>query len=173
MTCIVGVEYGGKVWIGADSSGVSNDHINIRADRKVFVNNGYIFGFAGSFRIGQILRYNFKPPVYTKDKDIEEFMVVDFIRDLKIVLEEHNKDHMKPYFLTGYMGNLFTIHEDFQVARNTYPYSAIGSGLEPAMGSLFSTYELNIPIDEKIRLALHSAQQFCSSVREPIYIECV
>ena len=62
MTCIVGLEHKGKVYIGGDSAGVAGYSLSVRADQKVFINGNFIFGFTSSFRMGQILRFGFNPP---------------------------------------------------------------------------------------------------------------
>lgn len=170
MTCVVGFEYNNKVWIGADSAGISGDYVSVRADKKVFRNKDYVFGFAGSFRMGQLLQYYFQPPGFFSSKDIDEFMIVDFIPKLKAILTTESE---KPNCLIGFRGKLFSVQEDYQVARNVYPYHAIGAGNEPAMGSLFTTYSMDMSVEEKLILALRAAQQFCTAVREPFHIESV
>jgi ATP-dependent protease HslVU (ClpYQ) peptidase subunit len=62
MTCVIGyVDKKTKdIFIGADSSAALGDEIFKRSDEKVFVSGPMIFGFAGSFRMGQILRYSFE-----------------------------------------------------------------------------------------------------------------
>ena len=79
ITCIVRLEFDGKVWIGADSAGVAGYSLVIRADEKVFIKNDFIFGFTDSFRMGQLLRYRFEPPKHHPDDDLMEFMSTDFI----------------------------------------------------------------------------------------------
>ncbi len=58
MTCIVGVTDGTEVVLGGDSAGVSIEtrQLEVRANRKVFRRQDYVFGYSGSFRMGQILR---------------------------------------------------------------------------------------------------------------------
>lgn len=51
MTCIVGLEHNGRVYIGADSAGVSGWDLTVRADKKVFRNGSFLFGFTDSFRM--------------------------------------------------------------------------------------------------------------------------
>ena len=48
MTCIVGLEHNGAVWIGGDSAGVDNSlGIQTRDDRKVFQIGEAVIGFTG------------------------------------------------------------------------------------------------------------------------------
>ena len=63
MTCIVGLVHADGVTIGADSAGCDGAWgIVTRADTKLFHNGPFLFGFTSSFRMGQLLRYAFKPP---------------------------------------------------------------------------------------------------------------
>ena len=66
MTVIVGLQHNGAVYIGGDSAGIAGYDLMIRHDEKVFVNQQFIMGYTTSFRMGQILRYSFKPPVQQK-----------------------------------------------------------------------------------------------------------
>lgn len=62
MTAIAGLVHDGRVLIGADSGGVAGWTLNVRKDSKVFTNGAYVMGFTTSFRMGQLLRWAFKPP---------------------------------------------------------------------------------------------------------------
>ena len=80
MTCIVGIVYNGVVHIGGDSAGVSGLDITIRKDKKVFTNGEFVMGFTSSFRMGQVLQYDFKPPkIKDVDDDLMAYMVRKFI----------------------------------------------------------------------------------------------
>lgn len=70
MTCIVGIADGKKVWIGGDSQGTAGHALTIRADTKVFVKDPMVFGFCGSYRMGQLLRHSLSlPKHYEGDTD--------------------------------------------------------------------------------------------------------
>src|SRR5690606_9234922 len=80
MTCIAGLRTNdGRVYIGGDSAGVAGLSLQVRADQKVFVNGGFLFGFTSSFRMGQVLRHSFTPPNRHPDKDVMAFMVTEFV----------------------------------------------------------------------------------------------
>jgi hypothetical protein len=79
MTCIVGLEHQGKVYIGADSAGVQGYNVTCRSDEKVFQNKDFILGFTSSFRMGQLLRYSFNPPTQPANKDDMHYLATDFI----------------------------------------------------------------------------------------------
>jgi ATP-dependent protease HslVU (ClpYQ) peptidase subunit len=68
MTCIVGVNHNGNIYIGGDSAGVAGLQLQIRSDEKVFLTGDFIMGFTTSFRMGQLLRYAFSPPEHSQKK---------------------------------------------------------------------------------------------------------
>ena len=79
MTCIVGLVMPDGIYVGGDSAGVGGYSLTVRADEKVFINSGFIFGFTSSFRMGQILRFGFAPPKLHADIDLYEYMVTTFV----------------------------------------------------------------------------------------------
>jgi 20S proteasome alpha/beta subunit len=181
MTCIVGFEYNGKVWIGGDSAGVAGDFINARSDKKVFCIPPFIFGFSGSYRMGQILRYHFEPPQLKTepDFDLERFMVVDFVEAFRSTLKKYgwqkadDEGDACTSFLVGVQGQLYKIEGNFQIGKSLKPYNSVGAGYEIAMGALYATYKLDATVEEKLTIALSAAQEFCSAVREPFHIEFI
>ena len=173
MTCIVGLVENGKVYMGADSAGVSGLDICIRADEKVFINNNFLMGFTTSFRMGQLLRYAFVPPKRFPGDDIDRFMVTKFIDGVRKCLKDggfatkEKEAEEGGIFLVGYEGNLFYVGSDYQIGRNVYGYDAVGCGEKYALGSLYASK--GNP-RERIRGALMAAQQFSGGVLEPFHI---
>lgn len=172
-TCIVGIEEKGTVYIGADSAGISGLDITIRADEKVFINGPFIIGFTSSFRMGQLLRYKFDPPEQTVNvKDDMEYMVTTFIDSVRNLFKNNGFGDKEATsggtFLVGYKGNLYTVHNDFQVGKSVLPYSAVGCGADFALGSMFSTK--NMLPEKRIKLALEAASAFSAGVAPPFKI---
>ena len=116
MTCIAGVEHSGKVWIGGDSAGVAGYALTVRADEKVWVDNGFVFGFTSSFRMGQLLRYNLSLPlqryeVPESNAEAEiKFMTTHFVDAVRKVLKDggyaknDNGQERGGTFLVGWRG---------------------------------------------------------------------
>jgi len=182
MTCIVGLVDNGKVYMGGDSAGCAGFDLSIRADQKVFKNDDFIMGFTTSFRMGQLLRYDFSPPKYHTDVDIYKYMVTDFINEVRRCLKnggyasKKDEEESAGTFLVGFKGQLFRICNDYQVGQNILPFDACGCGQSYALGSLHSTNETwggfpKIDPQTRIEMALHTAQQFSAGVREPFHIE--
>lgn len=140
MTCIVGIEHDG-VTLGADSAASDGWTITSRADTKLFRNGDYLFGFCGSFRMGQLLHYAFDPPP-VPSRGVERFMVTTFIDAVRTCLLEGGfaeKRKSGPEtggtFLVGAAGRLWQVEDDYQVARDAHGFDSIGSGAEVALGS--------------------------------------
>lgn len=175
MTCIVGLVDGGRVFIGGDSAGTSDWHLQIRADRKVFESSGFLYGFSGSFRAGQILQYCFEPPVTGRDDpDLMRYMVGEFIPALRAAIEcEVGKEDRKAIhfdFLVGFRERLFAVSNDMQVGEFAAGFGACGCGRDPALGALTVLHRVNVDPAWKLKRALEAAEQWNSGVRGPFTV---
>jgi len=174
MTCIIGLVDKNIVYMGGDSAGVAGYTLTVRADQKVFKAGEFLMGFTSSFRMGQLLRYSLKPPKYHPDIDLFEYMVVDFVNSLRECLKsggyakKDKEEETAGTFLIGFHGRLFKIGSDYQVGESELPFDACGCGEEIAVGSMFSTSEMEP--EDRIRLALSAAEQFSAGVRGPFTI---
>lgn len=175
MTCIVGLVFNKNVYIGGDSAGVNSCfHKQIRADEKVFVKDGFIFGFTSSFRMGQLLHYSLKlPPVKA---DLMAYMVTDFVDAVRNCFKAGgygttlNGEDSGGFFLVGHKGRLFQIAGDYQVGEVFDRYAAVGCGQELALGSLYSS--TGKP-EQRIRKALQAAAHHSAGVAAPFIIKKV
>ena len=180
MTCIVGIAERGKVWIGGDSAGVSEYNLTVRRDKKVTINGPYIIGFTSSFRMGDILKWCFKPPKPPKkEEQLEKFMADQFIDSIskcfayKGYETTDNGKKEAGQFLVGVHGVLFNIFNDYQVGRNVVNYESCGCGSQVALGSMFtSSSNLTSKSDpeSRITMALDAATAFSAGVRGPYHI---
>lgn len=181
MTCIVGLEQDGIVYIGGDSAGVEAYSLAIcgRADEKVFVTESgeFIMGFCGSFRIGQLLRYALSPPEQSQKKDDMAYMVTDFIdavramqKDKGSMKKENELEEHDAAFLVGYKGRLYVVESDFQVGRPIENYAAVGCGAQIALGAMFATRNSGLAAPNRIELALTAAAEYSAGVRGPFLV---
>jgi len=177
MTCIVGLVKDGEVFIGGDSAGVGGLSLAKRQDKKVFKNGEFIFGFTSSFRMGQLLRYSLTPPKNLEEKDVYQFMVVEFVNAIRECLKnggfarKDNETESGGTFLVGYKGRLFKIMDDYQVGEVFDNFTACGCGEDIALGSMFSSKSLGE--EERILLALKAASNYSAGVAEPFYVESI
>lgn len=181
MSCVIGFESNGVIYMGADSAGIDSSSLSIstRVDEKVFVaeTNDFIMGFAGSFRVGQLLRYASDLPEQSNKKDDMAYMVTDFVDSIKNAQRDHGAlrrdseiEEHDAEFLVGYKGKLYIIESDFQVCRPIENYAAIGSGAQVALGALYALRDSSISPQNKIQLALNAASEYCAGVRPPFVI---
>jgi ATP-dependent protease HslVU (ClpYQ) peptidase subunit len=175
MTAVVGLKYNDEILIGADSAGIgSNYSLTIRKDEKVFFVGKFLIGIAGSFRMGNLLRYYLPPLSQHQDMDDVTFMNIDFIETVREIFK--NGGYIKSSggrefgggFLVGYRKNLYHIDTDLQVGISHDSYDAIGCGADLCLGSMYSTSRL--PPLKRIQTALEAAQRHNGGVRGPFLI---
>lgn len=197
MTAIVAVEAGGKVWLGADSAGVESDSLAIstRLDTKLFWNNGYLIGFAGSFRAGQIVKHKLSMPDFPKEflpenfcpeisaekiclknlpqnllVAVENFFATEFVETIQLAFGESAwapTDTDTFNFVVAYGPYMVTIENDYQIAIES-DYVAIGTGGPVALGALAVTK--GSP-QTRLRKALEAASKHNAGVRRPFYYD--
>ena len=174
MTCIAALSYGGVVYMGGDSAAADEDSslISSRKEPKVFIKNGYLIGYAGSFRFGKVVEHSFNPPKF-QDGRIDKFLNTSFIDALRECCELNKVDpgseEDSSEMLIGVAGRVFEFCNDWHFGEDVNDFNAIGSGTKLALGSLYSTRRMRSP-NARIQLALESAERFSASVRGPFTI---
>lgn len=184
MTCIIGLEYSGKVYIGGDSASASGWDIRTTSLRKVFLNGQYLIGYTTSFRMGQLLQYATLPEypdTWSRDRDTTlRFMVTEFIPAVRKIFADEgytridNNREEAGTFLIGYRGFLFNISDDFQVNQYQDGIASIGCGASYGLGAL--EILLNWHPDEPERnliSALQASGKFSNGVCPPYYVESI
>lgn len=175
MTCIVGIEKDGAVWIGGDSAGTAgNMNQRIRGDKKVFKKGEFLFGFCGSFRMGQLLRHNLILPEQAPGQDDVGFLVNDFIASVKACLGEGKEipNGFEGAFLVGYRGHLYNIEGDFQVGQPEAKFDACGSGADVAVGAMHASVKEK-SCKKRIVQALEASALNNAAVRPPFTVMCL
>lgn len=178
-TCIAAITEGRSVWLMGDSAGVSGLSVVVRTDKKVFVKTDvtgstqFGFGFTSSFRMGQLIQFDFNIPALPVMMDLYEYMVSLFIPELRACLKDggfsviDNNAESGGTFLVGVKGRIFDIEDDFQVGENFADFSACGCGRDLALGALYATQHLGMDPSKRLTLALEAAQEFNGGVRAP------
>ncbi len=142
MTCIVGIQKEGRVYLGADRAASNGWTVVDSGVSKVFKNGKMIAGYSGSFRFGQLLEYVFEVPPQPKDVDDMKYMCLTFVDALREVLKDRGQARIRDNVestgwgsaLIGYRGVLYELDSDFQVRPK--PYASTGSGYIAALGVL-------------------------------------
>ena len=190
MTCIIGMIHENKIYMGCDSAGVNEyGNASLTAIPKVFKrwNDSFIFGYSGSFRLGQILQYSFPfgdevVPIKTPD----EYMIGTFVGRLRDALnkegfmkKENNLETMDANFLVGVKllednkPHLYCVQSDLQCTRFTPPVLSIGSGYQYALGAMTAYGRIDLNPMQRIEKSLEIAALHCSTVRGPFHVESI
>jgi len=164
MTCVVGLVKSGKIYMGSDSAAVDvvGGHIFAQKSPKVFMVGQYGIAFTDSFRMGQILQYNWIPPKFTgNSRTLDKFMRTKFVESVKEAFKaggygnignQSEAEDSGGIFLIGVKGTgrLFYMDDDFQIGENIVPYYAerYRNGLCPRLTAFYSINERSI---QKVR----------------------
>ena len=176
MTCIVGVpQGGGRVVMGADSAGLCDWDLTVRADAKVFTRGPFLMGFTSSFRMGQLLKYRLDVPEHPEGMADLEYLSTAFVDAVRECLGDggwRKKEHEREEggtFLVGYRGRVYEVESDFQVGEPAAGYAACGCGARIALGALHAL-GVRVPPTERVRRALEAAEALSAGVRGPFVI---
>lgn len=177
MTCVIGQRTEEGVWIGADSAGTDPwGAQTIRADTKVFRVARMTMGFCGSFRMGQLLRFNLTPSPHPDGMSDYEYMVRVFVDDIRKVMKRGGFAHVKNgveeggQFLVAYRDGLYEVEEDFQVGISASKYACIGSGGLVASGAMAVLTADAVEPPKAIRRALKVASEQDAFVAPPFVV---
>lgn len=177
MTCIVGFANEKMMVLAGDSAGVSGYDIVVRNDPKVFSvrqvdGPNVLIGFAGSFRMGQLLMTLHVPKDTIGDQF--SFMVQEFIPRVRKLftqggfMAKENGREEGGMFLVGYRGKLFTVGYDFQVGEVAEQYDSIGCGESFALGALdVLLRQKEVDPEKALITALEVAEKRSLGVRRP------
>lgn len=146
MTCIVGLVKGDTVWLGGDRAATGGGlNRTLIKDPKVFEKDHIGFGVCGLPKVMDALQHAIELPPYSGDEAKAHLvnLVVPAIREgLKQFecTEEHaGQQYFHGAMLIAFMGRLYQLESNFQLVESAQGFDAVGSGAEPALGSLRST----------------------------------
>lgn len=152
MTCIVGLVKGDTVWLGGDRAATNGSlDRTIIKEPKVFVKGNVAFGVCGLPKVMDAIQHTLELPD-DSDADAKGYLVGSLVPSLRENLkklectEEHNgQQYFNGALLIGYRGRLFQVQSNFQLVEADNGFGAVGSGAEPALGSLRSTKKMSNP----------------------------
>lgn len=174
MTCIIGLEYNNKVYIGGDSAASTYDEIRIINQDKVFKVDNLIFGYAGSPRVSQIIQYHLKISEHNNFKDDLTYMVKVVIEDMRKCLTTYGVDDEKiredfyAVCLIGYNHKLYCIYSDYQVHSIKDGLLSVGSGSSYALGAMYVLKDLEPR--QRILKSLEASAYFSTTVDKPFKV---
>ena len=184
MTCIIGMEKNGVVYIAGDSAGSNSNHdVTVIAEDKIAKRGNLIYGVAGQFRPHQILSYYVDFTDFDEDAELEEFLhqylipsFMDSLRDNGALIIEDSEENMWATFLIGYKGKLVLLQRDFGVLSSTNGLLGIGTGGSYALSAVHVLDEMTkehgieLPPHELLFKAMESAEIYNGGVRRPFIV---
>lgn len=174
MTCIVGVEINNKTYMGSDSSAVTDTNKWAVDEPKLFIRDGLLFGYAGCFRMANLIQYQLKVPKHRKSMTDKEYLNVPLIEELRRVFRAndytYDQTSNESSLLIGYRGKLYTLENGYILTRTMGKYAAIGTGAAVALGSLYATKELGgLKPEQRLQLALRAAVEHSRGICAPYH----
>lgn len=176
MTCIAGIAQGGRVWLGCDGITVEGDARWIGAAPKVFRRGEFIFGFAGSYRIGDVLHHVLEIPKQPDNENDERWLHVTFVPHVRATFAEagflQNKNEVESLpecgILFGYRGVLHWLERDFHIGSPADGIGACGSGGDYARAAMYALPRL--APRARIHRALEIAERCSITVSAPFKV---
>lgn len=183
MTCVIGYldKKNDCVYLGGDSLGSNGWMKTTYHQRKVFHSkdtDNLIIGLSGTFNL-QALEYEklFDELELLKDKIDREYLITKFVPKLREVVNKYNanmnKDNlnqMEGALLFGYKSQLFQIQCNYSLLEPANGFDVIGCGYQVALGSLYTTKDADMSIEDKIIKALEASEALNEGVQRPFYI---
>ncbi len=171
MTLIIGYKNKDGIWVGGEAKASDGDEAFYVAEPKVFAKGPFTYGFAGSFRFGQILQYCFDAPSHPGNMDDYTYLVSRWLRVLQGVLADNGGVKITEGIAnTGdgscimvYRDSIYVLQEDFAILKLADPYVALGAGSTCAMGALWALQKMSLPGEKLVDLALEAGAMYTPS----------
>jgi len=173
MSCVIGVVQDGHIYLGADGYATTEEGERRPIIAKKLVRNkGYVFGYTGSVRTGQLIGpHDFDPP--DNIDDLSEALRQHLYERGCVATNELNLHMQACNFLVIYGERLYEILMDFQLNEVMGNYTAVGSGAPYAMGALYVLDRTKLKAVDKIEIALKAASEFHTTCGPPFDYEYV
>jgi len=175
MTVIVGANYDGVTYLGADSSASDETSIEARVENKVWIDGNWVAASCPNFRFIQLVKhyldldYILGPPEETTTREL----VVKLVPILRRVIESEQHPIDDWTLLLGGNGVMYEIDSGYAVS-SVPDYVSIGSGAEYALGSMFNYWETkHHPLDNvesAVKTAVESGCFFSITCCEPVTV---
>ena len=168
MTCIVGLEADGKVFLAGDIQGTGYNNKVVHTQPKVFAKGELVFGYTTSYRFGQLVEHALGNPVVpANDDEVYRWLITVMVPQLKAALKDGGFEG-GGNALIGVRGQLWELQNDWSVLRSKLGYSAVGSGYEYAHGAMHTYGKLGVfssqTAERALKIAVEAAGTFSPSV---------
>lgn len=178
MTCIIGIQHEGVVYIGGDRSAIDGWNRFVSEESKIFRIGEILIGTSGSHLVAQALKYDLKlSRVQRTDGEADmDYLVTVFAKEVRQLLaglttkrDDDGEASFSGGALFGYRGNLYRMSSNCQINHFIRRYDAIGSGAPFALGAVAAS-GLHEPT-KIIHHALRITSDLCCDVCAPFDVE--
>lgn len=177
MTTVAAVQGAGWVAMAADS--MSNDgsryYLLAPSTPKIISVGAYMIGFAGDLRaINAASEFEPSSPPDADGDELDRFMAGTFRRELRELMDDSGFKKIGEFqTLIAVNGVLYETGDQYDVIRDTHPYSAIGSGSPYALGAMAALSPIKPPTSVNagcrlVQAGVQAAEEFDLNTRSPI-----
>lgn len=171
MTCIIGCVRDGNVHMIGDKMASNGFTGQVTPQPKVFTNNGFIFGYTTSFRMGQLLQYSWNPPSRTEGIEDDVYLYRDVVNSFVKLFKDNdygckNDSELETgEFIFGWGGRLFR-HQSNHSLLEAEEYVCEGSGTYHAEAAMCALLNYSDWDDTEVLLSksLEVVAKFVTSV---------
>lgn len=167
MTTIVAIQTKDGAVIAADSQ-ITEDNLRTISftTPKIVTIGKFLIAISGDSRPGDILAYNWKPPLY-RGEDPTQFMgkkvipsIIEAFRNNGYEFSGADKDKDSGFdYLIAFNGLVYHIACDLSFLQSEYGIYGIGSGGQFALGYLYSSVvPANLTMEKAIKVAKHAVE---------------
>lgn len=144
MTCIVGLVSGDSVFLGGDRAATDGGlGRTLIKEPKVFEKGDVGFGVCGLPKVMDVVQHVVELPPFNGG-DAKAYLVASVVPTVREALKKYEctetarggQQQFHGAMLIGFRGRLFLMEGNFQLVEAAKPWAAVGSGQEPALGSL-------------------------------------
>lgn len=173
MTVIVAAEAANVVVMGADSFSGNSSHFHRTKTAKLFRRGRLLIGCSTDWRFTQLMRWKLAPPQPHRDQPIEEYMATVLADAIRSCLSENGYTTKKDEHeqggsaLIALRGELYKLQADFDLTRSADGYTAIGAGVDLALGALALSHKLGDPASVAVDEALAATARHSPWVAPP------
>lgn len=171
MTCVAGIEHGGRVWLMGDSAMMYGDRVQIDSRPKVWRSAGMVFGISGSLRPTNRLM-SACPPRW--DGETEK---VAWVEQVLVPAMASGMRYKEWEILVGIGGTLVAYAPGDGASGFKIGYGAVGNGGDAAEAALYALEKMHrrdphsprhwLTPAQKLGIALRASAEFCNKVRAP------
>ena len=148
VTCIIGLEHEGKVYVGGDSATGNGWGLRVATTPKVFRLGELLVGFTDTWRFGQLLQYSLVVPQRDGEDSDERYLIATLIPAIRSTMKDHGyvttEDSRESAggAIIGYRGRVYELSPNFGLTTFADKVAAVGVGWMFAEGAMLALEQL-------------------------------